>query len=76
MREGAPTLMPQITTDVRDCARCGDDHDGVIFAELLRPIELMQRQGGGYVFKITHWASCPKTAEPILMRSSGEEDAG
>lgn len=68
--------MPKLTSSIADCARCGNEHLDLEFAELVRPIELAQRAGGGYAIKITHWAPCPMTGEPVLMRFSPESDAG
>ena len=47
----------KIVLDVRGCARCGDDHDGVKFYELTHPI-------GDYDL----WAKCPENDEPILLK--------
>lgn len=49
-----------ITTDVCGCARCGGDHDKLEFF----PFTRMSRVGGK---KVTHWATCPATGEPIFM---------
>lgn len=45
------------------CARCGQDHNSVVFMPLKRPVE--------YEGKVvwTHWAPCPVTGEPILVRT-------
>jgi hypothetical protein len=45
-----------ITTDVKNCARCGGAHNALEFAPLSNPPD-----------DITHWALCPTTQEPILL---------
>lgn len=50
--------MPQF--NVKDCARCGQDHVDLEFKEFLRPII----DGDGVVW--SQWAICPNTLEPIL----------
>lgn len=52
--------MSSVTTDVRWCARCGGDHPNLTFERLDRHVD-----GDP---PMTHWASCPATGEPILMR--------
>lgn len=42
--------------DVRNCVRCGGDHDAVEVKPLTRPSEEW-----GY------WAMCPAVNEPIMM---------
>ena len=44
--------------DTYGCARCGEDHAGLDFRELTSPIR-----------DLRYWATCPKTGEPILMRT-------
>lgn len=46
--------------DLVGCARChGPGHHGLDFVRLRRPVE-----EDGW----THWATCPNTGEPILLR--------
>ena len=49
-----------ITTNVGECARCGEDHNDIKFKELIRPI----KDNDG---RWTHWALCPTNKEPIIM---------
>lgn len=56
---------------IDNCARCGDDHADVVFKKLRRPIE---DADGNTLY--THWAPCPYTCEPILMRVIVEEGEG
>ena len=51
-------------TDVGRCARCGDDHAKVEFKPFTNPPE----SGPGFTaIAFSHWASCPKNGEPILL---------
>lgn len=43
--------------DIRSCARCGGDHDDIAFKMFARPAG-----------EISHWAMCPKTNEPLLLK--------
>lgn len=43
--------------DVKNCARCGQDHIALRFAKLSKPGE-----------DFTHWAACPGNGEPIMMK--------
>lgn len=47
---------------IRRCARCGTDHDVIVFTELRRPIE----DSDGTVWN--WWTLCPITGEPVLMK--------
>jgi len=42
--------------DIRSCARCGQDHDNLVFAKLHQPQE-----------EWSYWCLCPTTGEPIMM---------
>lgn len=47
---------------VMSCARCGQDHDELEFKPCKRgPIPTATGLA-------THWATCPETGDPILMR--------
>jgi hypothetical protein len=52
-------------TDIFDCARCDQDHAGLSFQALHRPVEV---EPGVAAYTFTHWAPCPTTGEPILKR--------
>jgi hypothetical protein len=43
---------------IKRCARCGGDHLSLIFTPLSNPPH-----------EFTHWAMCPVSKEPILMKS-------
>lgn len=49
-----------IVSDVKCCARCGQDHKALHFDKLTKPGNIL-----GVEF--THWASCPKSGEPVIM---------
>jgi len=54
----ADLLPPEvIIVDVKDCARCGEDHKQLRFIKLTRP-------GPRHSF----WAPCPTNHEPIMMK--------
>jgi len=48
----------EITTDVKNCARCGSDHEDMVFIRMQNPID------PEYPF----WALCPKGYGPILLQ--------
>lgn len=49
-----------------NCARCGENHDrGLCFVPIV----------GTPIPGATHWATCPATGQPILMRVEGVPDA-
>lgn len=47
--------------EVRNCARCGEDHD-VHFEKFTSPVQCLQCGQ-----KSTHWGICPVLKEPIIM---------
>lgn len=49
-------------TDIKHCARCGQDHNKLGFDKLTYPIE----DSDGTLW--THWAPCPANGEPILLK--------
>lgn len=50
-------MKAEITVDVKCCARCGKDHEKVVFKKLTQPGP-----------RHSHWAPCPTNQEPIMMR--------
>lgn len=48
-------------TSVKICARCGGDHYDLECNPFIRPVN----DNDGMVW--THWATCPRTGEPILL---------
>jgi len=59
-------MSDPLTTSTRGCARCGGDHDDLTYRPFSRPIPDVD---GAF----THWASCPETGDPILMRFGNGE---
>jgi hypothetical protein len=53
--------LRSMTVSVKNCARCGRDHDRVNFERFTRPVEIENE-----IFK--YFGMCPQTDEPILMR--------
>ena len=49
--------MSNLITNIGFCARCGKDHVGLSFYKFAKPAG-----------RDTHWAPCPETGEPILLR--------
>jgi hypothetical protein len=49
--------------NVRRCARCAGDHDDVTFLPFTKPNVV-----GSTGITYTHFAMCPTTNEPILLR--------
>jgi hypothetical protein len=43
--------------NINNCARCGGNHKNISCLQLTRPCE-----------EFTHWAQCPTTLEPIMVR--------
>lgn len=54
-----PVTGPAVTTDVRRCARCGQDHLNLRFTRMENPID------PEYPF----WAACPAGQGPILLQA-------
>ncbi len=52
-------------TTITNCTRCGESHDLIIFEKLAKPMPV------GPEPDRTHWAMCPTTEQPIIMRVEG-----
>lgn len=50
--------MNKVTTSVKDCARCGKDHEQLEFNEILNSSEGVE---------FDYFAICTETSQPILM---------
>lgn len=65
-----PTVVEHVSfvVDVNGCARCHTDtgHPGVAFRAFTHPVT--SEVGGGGDLLYTHWALCPTTGEPIMLR--------
>lgn len=49
-------------TDIKNCARCQQNHDRLEFEKFTNPIE----DSDGTLW--THWALCPTNGEPVLLK--------
>lgn len=58
--------LPRITK-LGNCARCGGHHDDLVLNEFSEPVY------GGRMFH-SHWATCPKTEEPILVNVTYQDE--
>ena len=54
--------------NVSNCARCGDDHRGVVFEQLDNPVS--DADGAAW----DYWAACPNNGQPILLREDPEPE--
>lgn len=52
----SPDELDGMTVDVKQCARCQCDHDGLVFRQI-------HNQQDEYTF----WSMCPKLNEPIAL---------
>jgi len=60
------TMRETKKANIKDCARCGNDHEGLIFKRFVRPIY----DKDGTIWH--YWTLCPETDEPLLMRGVWE----
>jgi hypothetical protein len=56
-----------IEANVTGCSRCGEYHKQLVFKKFTNPID--DTNG-----KWTHWATCPTTGDPVLMRIVDDDD--
>lgn len=61
-------MTPREMIDVRGCARCGGDHEGLLVKQFVRPIVDEDATWGS-------WATCPGTGDPILIAEVSAERA-
>lgn len=54
------SIKDKIIVPVKCCARCEKDHEPMCFLPFKRPAQPPFE-------KLTHWASCPTTGEPIML---------
>lgn len=57
-----PTGVSRPRYNVKSCARCGNDHERLSFKRFAQSI----RDNNGIEW--THWARCPQTGDPVLLR--------
>lgn len=60
-------LNSRTLASVQMCARCGKDHRNLLFYKFTNPVQADAHY--------THWARCPVSCEPILMRILEAVDA-
>ena len=53
---------------IRKCARCGEDHEQLEMDAFVRPPRVLSNDE---VVVATHWALCPKTAQPVMIHAPG-----
>lgn len=51
-----------LMVDIHDCARCGGDHDQLVFIGFTAPIT----DSDGTIWN--YWSLCPLLGEPVLLR--------
>lgn len=56
-------VAPPLTKNLTPCSRCLRPHTDVEFREFSRILEING-------IRITHWATCPVTDEPILLQTT------
>ena len=56
-----------IVKGIKNCSRCGGDHDELIAKRFVRPIVV----GDGEEY--THWVTCPTNGDPILVQMQVDE---
>lgn len=59
-----------VTTTLVHCARCGGHHDNLPFKIFTRPVMEHADIRPAY----THWAMCPESKQPILLKVLPEPD--
>lgn len=62
-------MQGSLVLPVQHCARCGQDHEKLNYKAFVNPIE----DEDGTVW--SHWALCPVTGDPVLMRKLPDFDA-
>jgi hypothetical protein len=68
----APELRLRQTVSVRDCSRCGLDHEHLDLKKMARPHS--PPEAGGLAR--THWAACPASGDPVLVMVYDEPGGG
>lgn len=68
MTEQKPT-RDEFKASLQGCARCGGNHDAVIFKRLQKPVKVTMTgaKNDDYEEELANfWGLCPATGEPIL----------
>lgn len=53
----------QLVVDIKQCQRCEEDHDDLVFKLLSNPVD-----------DWNSWSICPKTQQPVLLRVVVKKD--
>lgn len=61
MKKKEKSEKSEFFCDVINCARCGSDHQQLKMKKMLKPIKIARSVW-------THWALCPLSQDPILVR--------
>lgn len=61
MKPNVLTVTEGKVISVTHCARCGGDHEAIVFSRLRRPLFLAKGR------RLSWWALCPTFDEPILL---------
>lgn len=62
-------LPDKLTVNIRRCARCGYNHEGVEFKRFHIPIM------DGYDKQWHYWGTCPTNGDPILLNRQDDYEA-
>lgn len=54
-------------TDIKSCARCGGDHDGMPVRPLSTAMDIIDPTSNRLLAHYGFWAECPTTFEPIMI---------
>jgi hypothetical protein len=57
-------------TNVKNCERCGEDHENLELYEFTKPIKFIMT----YMIVINYWTMCPKLNEPILVAVTTDDN--
>jgi hypothetical protein len=59
---------------LRDCPRCGHDHENIEILKFSRPVIDPSPSDPTDPCQYHYWATCPSTGEPIPLKSRNKED--
>lgn len=65
LQEKIMSSTPSFNTDIRNCARCGGNHEDLLFWKLRAPC-----------LEYQYWCPCPDNGEPILLHRDEPVSAG
>lgn len=78
--DGEQAEITALQVNVRDCARCGGEHQKLEFRRLSRAVSIQESFAFGQWQDFEFWATCRTTGEPLLANISqgkleGNDDA-